>query len=185
MLRVTVSMKTFLWRRLDYPGLELMHLQQSTDGVVASTTIMDASEKPFVLRGEWRLDSHWRSRLLTLEFQSEDFSKRLHIERSAIGWSVDGVARPDLAECLEIDVSATPFCNGLAVRALKHEPGDFTALYVDASDLSVQPSRQAYEWLGPRQWRHIDKGVDAGFTAVLDFDADHVVTTYEGLFARL
>jgi uncharacterized protein len=59
------------------------------------------------------------------------------------------------------------------------------ALYVDASDLSVQPSRQRYERLGERQWRYVDLGVAKGFKAVLDFDEDGIVTTYEGLFERI
>jgi hypothetical protein len=105
--------------------------------------------------------------------------------RTAQGWRIDGLDRPDLAACLEVDVSATPFCNGLALRALAHTPGELTALYVDAADLSVTPSRQAYERIAARRWRYVDKGVAAGFTAVLDFDENWIVERYEGLFARL
>lgn len=36
-----------------------------------------------------------------------------------------------------------------------------------------------------RRWRYVDLGVVAGFKAVLDFDADSVVESYEGLFARV
>lgn len=176
--------KTYCWRRIDFPGIELMHLSHSPNGIEARSTIVDGASQ-FSLRTVWKLDSQWRSRSLELTQHSASGEKLLHIERDRRGWVVDDKHRPDLAECLEIDVSATPFCNGLALHALSHEPSALTALYVDASDLSVQPSRQRYEHIGPHRWRYVDLGVANGFSAVLDFDEAGIVTQYEGLFERV
>lgn len=177
--------KTYAWRRIDFPGLEILHLAKDANGVEAHATIIDAGEGQFSLQAVWKLDANWRSRSLELTQNSAAGVKTLRIERGQRGWLVDERPRPDLAECLEVDVSATPFCNGLALHGLGRRPGELTALYVDASDLSVQPSRQAYEQLGDRQWRYVDLGVAKGFTAILDFDADGLVTKYEGLFERV
>jgi uncharacterized protein len=177
--------RTYCWRQLDLPGLELMQFDKGDGGVSADATLIDGGPNPFLLTLHWRLDPAWRSRTLRLERICNAGETRLEIARAAQGWRIDGAARPDLAACLEIDVSATPFCNGLAIRALGEAPGELTALYVDAADLSVQPSRQRYERIGPRRWRYIDLGVAAGFEAVLELDDDLVVRDYEGLFARL
>ncbi len=177
--------KTYSWHRLDFYGLEILHLTKSANGVEARSTIIDAGDGLFSLQAIWRLDADWRSRSLQLTQTSTAGEKTLRIERGQRGWVVDDRARPDLEECLEIDVSATPFCNGLALHALGHEPGELTALYVDATDLNVQPSRQRYERLGERKWRYVDLGVANGFEAVLDFDDDGIVERYEGLFDRI
>ncbi|HVK82107.1 MAG TPA: putative glycolipid-binding domain-containing protein, partial [Verrucomicrobiae bacterium] len=153
------GVKTYSWRRLDFVGLEIMHLRHSRHGLEAHASIIDAGDGQFSLQIEWSLDATWRSRAVTLTQQSRGGVKTLHIERVERGWVVDNKLRPELSDCLEVDVSATPFCNGLALRALAREPGELTALYVDASDLTVQPSRQRYERLGERQWRYVDLGV--------------------------
>lgn len=177
--------KTYSWRRLDFPGLEILQLEHRANSIDARSTIIDSGDGHFSLTTHWTLDLAWRALSLDLELISRSGAKTLRIERGARGWIIDGHPRPDLADCIEIDVSATPFCNGLALHALDHHPGEITALYVDASDLSVQPSRQAYKRIGPRQWRYVDLGVVKGFKAILDFDEDGLVTRYEGLFERV
>jgi hypothetical protein len=85
-------------------------------------------------------------------------------------WSVDGAARRDLDGCAEIDVSATPFCNTLALRRLGLTPGgggDLTALYVRLPDLTCTASRQRYERVGERIFRYVDLGLSKGFEAEL------------------
>jgi hypothetical protein len=177
--------KTYCWRRLDFTGLEILQLKRDANGIEGCATIIDAGEGQFSLQALWSLDADWHSRSLELTQESREGTKTLRIERGQRSWIVDDKLRPDLAECLEVDVSATPFCNGLALRELGHEPGELTALYVDASDLSVQPSRQRYERLGERRWRYVDLGAAKGFEAVLDFDADGIVERYEWLFERV
>lgn len=174
------------WRRLDYPGLEIINIREDSEGWTARSVITDGSEEPFGLVAEWRLDADWRSRSLDLTLIHPEGERSLQIVRvGEASWRVNNQARPDLDGCAEIDVSATPFCNGLAIRHLNGEPGELTALYVLASALSVEPSRQRYERLGPRQWRYVDLGVAKGFTAVLDFNSDRLVRSYEGLFEAL
>jgi uncharacterized protein len=180
-----MTTKTYCWRRLDFPGLEILQFRRDASGIEACGTIIDAGEGQFSLQALWSLGADWRSRSLELTQESREGTKTLRIERGQRSWIVDDKLRPDLAECLEVDVSATPFCNGLALRRFGHEPGELTALYVDASDLSVQPSRQRYERLGERRWRYVDLGAAKGFEAVLDFDRDGIVERYEGLFERV
>ena len=173
------------WKRIDFPGFETLALEEDADGIRARSVIIDNSDEPFGLVADWRLDRGWVSRSLHLTLLRDGGVRELAIARTGpLSWRVDGEARPDLDGCLEIDVSATPFCNGLALRRLGHEPGELTALYVLASDLSVEPSRQRYERAG-ENWRYVDLGVAKGFEAVLEFDSDGIVRRYEGLFEPL
>jgi hypothetical protein len=177
---------SYCWRRVDQHGLEQLRLEVGERGITGHATIVDCGADPFVLRLAWALDAEWRSKSLRLALEKGPDIKSLRIERAATGWLIDGAARPDLDGCDEIDVSATPLCNALAIRATgEAQSRELTALYADAANLTVQPSRQRYERLADRQWRYLDLGVAAGFTAILDLDEDGLVTDYEGLFARI
>ena len=174
------------WRRLDHPGLEILNLREDAEGWRAQSVITDGGDEPFGLTCDWRLDADWRSRSLELACICASGEHTLTIERAGpSSWRIDGLRRLDLEGCAEIDLSATPFCNGLALKRLGWQPGEMIALYVLAPALSAEPSRQRYERLGERQWRYVDLGAAQGFTAVLDFDSDGLVRRYEGLFEAL
>jgi hypothetical protein len=122
------------WRRLDQLGLEVLRIDESPDGMLARSTIVDAGEPAFSLSYEWRLNNLWRTQMLSLTSFGAHGERGLEIERvGAIAWKIDGRRRPEFDGCLEPDVSATPFCNALAIRALGGEAGDLTALYVPAT----------------------------------------------------
>jgi uncharacterized protein len=170
------------WRRVDYPGLEVLQLSDDADGFIGHSVIVDGGDKPFGARLDWRLDRNWRSRSLELRLVDADGERAVQIARAGdASWAVNGVRRLDLEGCAEVDVSATPFCNGLALRSLGQQPGELTALYVPLPELKLQPSRQRYERVGDN-WRYVDLGAAKGFTAILEFDADLIVRRYEGLF---
>lgn len=171
------------WRRLDQPGLEVFGIMPEADGFRAVSTIVHAGADAFGVSCDWQLDGRLRTRRLDLRLSSPGV-RQLTIERTAHGWAVDGTERPDLAACEEIDVSATPFCNSLAMRLLNGS-GELTALFVDLPALELQPSRQRYIDLGGGQWRYIDLGVAEGFEATLRVDEDGFVIDYQGLFETM
>jgi hypothetical protein len=172
------------WRRVDQPGLELARIEPAADGVAVASSIIDGGASPFSLRYTWLLDSAWRTRSLHINWSNEH-DRTLTLERTGeADWKVDGEPAPHLAGCVELDLSATPFCNGLAIRRLGGS-GDLRTGWINAADLTVAASRQCYEKLDARNWRYIDMGVARGFEAGLQLDADGLVERYEGLFESL
>ncbi|MGH2800799.1 MAG: putative glycolipid-binding domain-containing protein, partial [Thermoleophilaceae bacterium] len=61
-------------------------------------------------------------------------------------------------------------------------PVDHVMAWVDVPSLEVSRSRQRYEPIGARRVRYV--GLDDGFTAELDLDADGFVLHYPGLAGR-
>ncbi|MGQ4878668.1 putative glycolipid-binding domain-containing protein [Billgrantia sp. LNSP4103-1] len=171
------------WRRLDEPGLEVLHVQPDNDGILALSSVVHAGAEAFGLSYLWQLDHGWRTHRLELHLASPSVAT-LQIERSDEGWWVNGQLRSDLAKCDEIDLSATPFCNTLAMRRLQGS-GELTTLYVDLPSLQLLPSRQRYTALGKNRWRYTDLGIAKGFEADLEVDDAQVVVTYEGLFETI
>lgn len=174
---------TRIWRRIDEPGLEVFHLLPDADGFSALSALVHAGGDPFGMSYIWRLDRDMRTRSLELRLNSPTV-REMRIERLANGWRVDGKDRPDLAGCDEVDLSATPFCNTLAMLLLKGS-GEMTALYVDLPAMQVQPSRQRYQALGDNRWRFFDLGAAKGFEADIDVDDRGLVLGYESLFETL
>lgn len=172
------------WQRVDQPGLELAYISIEPRGIAVSSTIIDAGEQPISLRYLWLLDSAWRTRSLRIDHLS-GVERQLTIERTGdTSWRIDNATALHLDGCAELDLSATPFCNALAMRYLGGD-GALTAAYVSASDLTVVPSRQRYEKIGDAHWRYHDLGVAAGFSANLHLDAHGLVRSYEGLFEAI
>lgn len=172
------------WRRIDQPGLELARIDIEARGVTVSSTLVDGGARPFSLRYIWTLTPRWRTRTLRIEHMNGD-DRWLTIDRAGeASWRLDNKPAPDLEGCDELDLSATPFCNTLAMRRLGRD-GALVAAYIDANDLSVQPSRQRYERLSSTHWRHHDLGVAAGFSASLRLDGEGLVQSYEGLFEAI
>jgi hypothetical protein len=173
------------WRRLDEPGLEVLNLRVTGDGVEVRSSVVYGGEEPFGLRYVWTLDDAWRTRSLCLDVRGDEDSSLMLERAGPASWRLNGQLRPDLEGCDEVDVSATPFCNSLAIRHLEHRSGELVTVYVDVPKLSATPSRQRYEALGASRWRYLDLGVVAGFEALLDLDEDGLVCRYEGLFEAL
>lgn len=172
------------WRRVDQAGLEVARIDIEKHGVTVASTLVDAGETPFSLRYIWTLTPQWRTRALRIEHMNGD-DRWLTIERASdSSWRLDNKPAPQLDGCDELDLSATPFCNSLAMRRLGRD-GALMAAYINGADMSVTPSRQRYEKISDRHWRHYDLGVAAGFSANLHLDGDGLVKTYEGLFEAL
>jgi uncharacterized protein len=172
------------WRRIDQAGLELARFDIEKHGVTVSSTLVDGGEAPFSLRYIWTLDPDWRTRTLRIEHMNGE-DRWLTIERaSEASWRIDRGPAPHLDGCVELDLSATPFCNSLAIRRLG-EDGEFDAAYIAADTMTVVPSRQRYERISETYWRFHDLGVAHGFTAALELDSNGLVARYEGLFEAL
>ena len=125
------------WRRIDQPGLELAQIDSRSTASPSSSTLVDGGDAPFSLRYIWTLDTDWRTRKLRIEHMNGD-DRWLTIERAGpAAWRIDNRPAPHLDGCAELDLSATPFCNTLAIRRLGGD-GELTP---PTSPPTTSPSR--------------------------------------------
>lgn len=176
------------WRRTDDAGLERLVLAASDNAVTAESTVLGTEDGGFRIDHRWQLNAEWRALSLEVEKRDATGRTRLLLERTDLGWAVDGGHRPDLDAAEEPDLSVTPFCNTLPIRRLMRQKQQSLTLdtcYVDAASMTVTLSRQRYDRLQPRLVRYLDLGVATGFEAELQIDDRGLVTRYEGLFEQL
>jgi len=135
------------------------------------------------------LDQDWLTRDVEVRAVGADGEKLLRLaaddERR---WSVDGVHRPGLDGCLDVDIAATPLTNTFPIRRLASlSVGDEATspiAWVDVPGLGVTRVDQTYRRLPPvdghEAWEYRDP-THGAFT--LTVDDDGLVIDYEG-FAR-
>jgi len=147
--------RRLVWRRLDAPGMEIAHVE-SLDSAAGTQIGAD-----YELR--WRLDG-----------------PRLALE--VVGGRSTTV---ELDDADFFDVFASPFFNSLPVLRdgllLGGPAREYTMRFVRLPSLEVVPSLQHYEPHGSSKVRYSSGTV----TAVIAFDDDGFVTTYEGFLERV
>ncbi len=176
------------WRRTDIRGLERARIDFDSDTPCAVSTVLSEEAGGLRCDYDWQIDPDRSTRRLCVTRHGADGPRSLTVERSALGWMIDGLHRSDLDGAQEPDLSVTPFCNTLPIHRLPTETGSEITLdtvYIDGRDLSVVRSRQRYVRLAPEIVRYIDLGACEGFEASLLLDRDNLVLRYEGLFERL
>lgn len=109
----------------------------------------------------------------------------LAVLRSERGWVVDGEARPDLDQALEVDLSVSPFSNTLPVRRLGliGESADIITAYVRVPELEVMADPQRYTRTGALEYLYESR--DSDFRRSVTVDDGGLVVEYPGLFTRI
>ena len=165
-------------------GLEHLHLTETGDGILArSAVIGNFNGLDFGARYEVRLERDWTFRALLLERLD---GVRLTLKRDSSGaWFRDGVPSPALADCIDIDIAATPFTNTLPIRRARFEvgvPQHFQMAWIPLDTLDPFRDEQIYTTRDDAHFRY--QSGDGSFEAELTLDADGLVVDYPGLFVR-
>ncbi|TCC07945.1 putative glycolipid-binding domain-containing protein [Kribbella soli] len=104
-------------------------------------------------------------------------------------WTVNGVARPDLDGCRDVDFESSAVTNTLPVHRLAFVPGttlDVPAAFVQADDLAVVRLEQRYTLTSSDERGHVFHYESAtfDFECELTFDASGLVLDYPGIAVR-
>jgi hypothetical protein len=150
--------ETIVWRGLDEPRMEIAHVERAGGSLRATGTQIGAC-----------------------------YELRYQLEPELLRAEVVGGRRRDipLAEADFFDLALSPLLNSLPVLRdgllEAGRPRDYTMLFVGVPSLEVEAAPQRYEPLGDGAIRFRS----GGFAALLQFDGNGFVETYEGLAERV
>ncbi|MCK9792168.1 putative glycolipid-binding domain-containing protein [Isoptericola sp. 4D.3] len=173
-------MTTYRWRGLGSGSVEHLDLDVRGDRVRARS-VVDLG--PVRVEYAMELDTAWAFRALRLRSST---GRQLDLSRDEGSWRLDGAARPDLVEAVDVDLSFTPFTNTLPIRRLDlavEAAADIVTAYVDGETFEVAPDPQRYTRLAAD--RYVYESRDTDFHRELTVDADGFVVDYPGLFVRM
>lgn len=140
---------------------------------------------------DYRLETgdEFVTRRLVVDTRGEAAVAHLDLRRDGDRWTVNGEARPDLADALDCDLAACPLTNTMPI--LRHDlhrgPGDhsFLMAFVEIPSLRVVSSRQRYTHLRASDDGAIVRYSSGSFQSDLEIDSDGFVVTYPQLGRRL
>lgn len=184
--------RTICWRSIwgqGGAGEGLEHLLLAEREANSVVLAFDERRGPFRLSYRLAWDAAWRLRDAELLVETERSARSLRLRTDGQGrwWHGDGRAIAVLDGCIDVDIWPTPFTNSFPIRREPLAVGErrpFRMVWIDATDLTVQPQPQAYTRLAERRYRY--ESLDgSGFSAELPVDADGIVLDYPGLFRRV
>jgi hypothetical protein len=104
--------------------------------------------KAWVVRYAIAVDEHWITRTARVWGRSAAGEQEVTLEATGQGqWRVDGLPRPDLDGCLDVDLESSACTNTIPVHRLGLEVGQGAqapAAYVGAAAIEVQRLEQEY-----------------------------------------
>ena len=180
-------MRTYAWRRLDTPGLELATWRPRADGALLAGRVLLLEEGAH-LSVDYRIevDAHWVTRVVEIDLVADGTPAALRLEHDGGGgWRRDGSHEPALAGCLDVDLEVTPLTNALPVNRLRLPEGgaaEVVAAWVHFPGLGVERAPQRYQRLASTTYRYT--GLGTGFTAQVEVDQEGLPVIYERLWQR-
>jgi hypothetical protein len=176
--------RLLVWRGLDAWRAESSFVQIEGDRLIAHGTQL--GPEPYRLDYQLRTGPAFVTESVVLSLLQDGGLRRLRLVRAADGtWTADDRPLPELDDALDCDVLASPVFNTMPV--LRHTmltggaPRDLVMALVTVPDLAVTRSEQRYTPLRDGRVNY----ASGDFSADIHFDADGLVTLYEGYLERV
>jgi hypothetical protein len=172
-------------------GFEVVFLRSDDRGhrFDGHTTAFEAGHA-WTIRYAINVDHHWRTRDAEITAWTSEGEASVHIETTGAGrWSVDGVRRPELEGCLDVDLESSALTNTIPVHRLALPVGGAAsapAAYVRALGFEVERLEQHYTRAqdeGALQFDYDAPRFD--FRCRLLYDSAGLVLDYPGIAIRV
>ena len=172
-----------LWRRLDRPGHEAARLVEEVGRWrLVGTAVFLHEGAPCRLGYVVLCDPQGRTFLAGVSGWLGDQPVSVTLSRDEEAhWSLNDLACPELAGCLDVDLNFSPSTNLLTIRRLGLAVGEqapVRAAWLRFPSFTVEPLDQVYHRTGDTSYRYQSAG--GQFTADLSVSAAGFATTYPG-----
>jgi hypothetical protein len=170
-----------LWRRLDQPGHESARLLfQRSSWHLTGTAVFAHDHQPCRLDYLVVCDSKWQTVSGRVEgwVGSETVTVELSVDSSR-RWSLNGIERPEVAGCIDLDLNFSPSTNLLPIRRLALAIGQevkVKAAWLRFPSFALAPLEQLYRRVGAATYHYESAG--GKFATDLRVNAAGFVTRY-------
>lgn len=184
--------RTVMWMQWNNLGMEQLHISNNDASITADGVVVSIRDgKPFKIRYQIYTNQDWQVQQLKTELLDVN-GKTLAIHSDGKGqwWQDEDIPIPNLQGCIDVDLSATPFTNTLAIRRLALQPGDscqLAVVYVSVPEMTIQAVPQRYTCLEINSQGGIYKyeALSRNLSVDLLVDRDGLVIEYPKAFRRI
>ena len=184
--------RNLVWSHLNEPGMEHLHLTDEQHGIIANGLLIAVVENiPYHIRYTIHCDTSWHVHEVHVELL-DSHTPKIHLRANGKGhWTTEANEQvTSLDGCIDVDISATPFTNTVAIQRLGlavGEAAEITVVYIKVPEMQVTSVKQQYTCLESDDdgGRYLYAGYPSGYQAELVVDRDKIVIAYPELFIRI
>jgi len=181
-----------VWADLEEPGMEHLDLIEGPHGFSANGLVLVVKENvPYRIRYTVSCDISWHVREVHVELLNGHASE-IHLKSDGKGhWTTSNHEQVALLDgCIDVDISATPFTNTLAIQRLGLAVGEVAEIavaYINVPTMQVTAVKQRYTYMESNDdGEHYQyAGYPSGYQAELVVDRNKLVIAYPELFMRV
>lgn len=180
-----MTTQSILWRGYFLPGHEACQLSWRDDHWhLRGTAVFSHEDRPCWLDYHVICDSGWGTRSARVDGWLGDLPVAIEIEVDAsLRWRLNGMDRPEVAGCIDLDLNFSPSTNLLPIRRLGLKVGgaaDVQAAWLRFPSFELERLPQRYLRLGETRYRY--ESADGQFVAELTVNEAGFVTDYPGIW---
>ena len=183
-----MTKESILWRAIDWPGHEACSLYRvNSEWRLEGTAVFLHEDRPCRLSYLIACDAIWQTRSAVVSgwYGGEDVNLELSVDEHR-RWQVNGVEKPAVEGCVDVDLNFSPSTNLLPIRRLDLEVGqqaEVKAAWLRFPSFELELLPQVYERLGEFKYRYSSRGGE--FVAELTVNKAGLVTVYPQLWEAL
>ena len=176
-----------LWAGLEYNSLENCLVKLTHEGTHINSTIVGEYEsKIYTVVYRLITNENWETICMDIEWQHSNKKESQKFESDGTGnWIVNGKAASQFKDCIDVDLSLSPFTNSLPINRLKLGTGEscqISVIYFDLLRDEIGPAHQNYTKLSSRKFKY--ENLPNDFEAEVSVDDSGLVVDYPKLFVR-
>ncbi|MEO6868674.1 MAG: putative glycolipid-binding domain-containing protein [Ginsengibacter sp.] len=166
-------LKQILWNGLFYHSVENCFIKNNVTGteIVSSITSLfeDIINKvDYVIK----INHNWETEYFSIQSEVSGEKNMFTYESDGKGgWTKNGNAANEFLNCIDIDISLTPFTNSLPINRLKlknHEEQLINVIYIDILQQRIKTVQQKYKRLSKYEYRY--QNVPNDFETIITVD---------------
>lgn len=180
--------RIIIWKGIFYHSLEHCVVTVTKNKLAVQATIVGhTKEDAYCVKYNIGTNDLFETREAIVDISYNGNDRVISLRKNdSKGWLLNGKAAPDFDDCIDIDISLTPFSNTLPVKRLsfdKVREHQVKVIYIDILEETIKPVFQKYVKLTERLYRF--ENVPNDFDANIEFDEMGFVKHYPGLFDRV
>ncbi|CAL1518298.1 putative glycolipid-binding domain-containing protein [Chitinophaga sp. MM2321] len=181
-------MEPIIWQALKWPATEYFTLQDKDHHKLATGNINGyLREQPFCIRYEIEITPEWKVSSFLIQLEGpQPAALKLTSDLNGHWFDKEGNHVDAFDDCIDIDISLTPFTNTLPIRRLQFETGERKALdmlYIQLPEFELQKVQQHYTLLPSGLYLY--ENTSTGFQAELPMDKHGIMKDYPEIFSRI
>lgn len=174
------------WRGLDTDTIETCTIDLSENEILIQSVIK-SKHQPVDIHCEYqiRTNASWVVKSFDVTYSYGNVNRRIYGLRNDTGWIINGKPHEDFNNCVDIDITLTPFTNSLPINRLTWElnkPMIIEVVYLDVLENVIRVAKQQYTRKSETSYNF--QNVPNDFEADIIVDNEGFVVHYPNLFER-